>query len=191
MYVFKMEPDKTLVATVKGHLYKGERNADDAVFLLPPSYDGRELADDDVIVRCILPDGGKYTRTLDMVDTDYKGYLKYTLPITEVMTVDAGVIELWLTVYGDERVILKTSTEIMQIRTNWDGDEDSFAGAAIDDLYLRINELEEDQVDDLIYDEETKLLQLAAGTEPVGKGVTVPDDSYTPKIIRLDGGGAG
>lgn len=175
MYVFKMDDDKTLIVTVQGHLYKGERNADDAVFLLPPSYQGETLEGNDVIVRCVLPDGGKYTRTLDLMTNDYKGYLKYVLPVTEVMTVNAGVIELWLTVYGDEKIILKTSTAIMQVRMNWDGNDAAFAGAAIDDLYLRLNELENEQADDLVFDEETQRLQLAAGTETIGEGVVLPE----------------
>lgn len=191
MYVLKMEADKSLVITVNGFLYEGETEADDIVVLMPPSYEGTQIAGSEVVVRCVLPDGGKYTRTLELDNEDYKGYLKYNMKVTNVLTVQDGAIEMWLTVYADGVKILKTSSAVLHVRHNWNGDDGEFTETAIDDIYLRINQLEDEQVDDLVYDEETRQLQLVAGTEEVGEGVQVPGEHYTVNVVKLDGGGAG
>lgn len=192
MYVLKMEANKDLIITVNGVLYVGEKNAEDIVFLLPPSYEGTVLGEGDVLVRCILPDGGKYTRTLTLADMDYKGYLKYILPVTEVITAQAGSIEVWLTAYADGEKIFKTSTAVLRVRkTIGNSGDGEVTEAEINDLYLRVNELEEEKVDGLSYNKETRELQLMAEEESVGQPVKIPDDEYTARVVKLDGGRAG
>lgn len=170
MYIIKMEQDKTLTPTVRVPIYMGERNADTLVFLLPQTYNGCGIKNCEVVLKYILPGANGHMETLSLLDEDYKGFLKYGLPIDSKLTSHAGEVRVWLTLYHGDNMILKTSVVILLVQESPDVTEylPEEEKAGIDDLYARVAHLESSKADNLCYDRDGAYMQLLAGGKPIG-----------------------
>lgn len=186
MYAIKMDEAKTLVTTVYASIYEGEKNGDVIVFLLPKTSGTTNLADTNVFLRYVAPDGVGHSEILDLYPLPYnEGYYQYKLSVGSKFTAKAGSLELWLTaVNGVDEVILKSSPIIVEIKEANkiepylpDTDKDQ-----LNHMEEMIAKLEKGKADSIIYDAETRQLQLTAENAPIGDAVTVPSDDYGDKL---------
>lgn len=116
MYAIKMNDDKSLSANIKATIYQGERRADTLVFFIPMQYDQINIADCDLKLKYILPDGSEREELLSMDLEPYKTYYSYRLSITSHFTEIDGRIELWLVAIGsNDNIVLKTGTHNITI----------------------------------------------------------------------------
>lgn len=186
MYAIKMDEAKTLVTTVYASIYEGEKNGDVIVFLLPKTSGTTNLADTNVFLRYVAPDGVGHSEILDLYPLPYnEGYYQYKLSVGSKFTAKAGSLELWLTaVNGVDEVILKSSPIIVEIKEANkiepylpDTDKDQ-----LNRMEEMIAKLEKGKADSIIYDAETRQLQLTAENAPIGDAVMVPSDDYGDKL---------
>lgn len=119
MYVIKMNKDKTLITTVRANVYRGEKNADTLVFLLPEKYDNKNLADCKVNIEYSLQDGTvKYEQLLPESEM-YNGYYKYCLDISTEITDKVGTVYINLNcVDSSNDFLLKTSVVSIDVMEN-------------------------------------------------------------------------
>lgn len=188
MYAIKMEEDKTLVTTVHATIYRGERDADTLVFLVPISYNDMNMADCTMLLRYILPNGEGHSEELSLYPLPYSTkYYQYKLGAGTRFTATAGDIELWLTALNaEEEVVLKTSTAIVTIE-NSKNIEDYLSDEERDQLItlaFRVDALQKEKADSLTYDAQTRKLSLIADGVGVGDVVVVPSDKYADDIAE-------
>lgn len=183
MYVIKMESDKTLTTTIRSKIYQGENIADILTFLLPKTYENIDFADCTVYLRYILPNGVGQSEELSMYPLPYNDeYYQYRLPIESRFTNMRGQIELWLTAIDTAFItVLRTSPALVMILpakdiTDYLSDEDR---NQLDKMLIQIEQLEKGKADSLIYDDDTRELQLTAEGAPIGDIVIVPSDDYS------------
>lgn len=178
-----MEEDKTLVTTVHATIYRGEKNADTLVFLVPISYNDMNMADCTMLLRYILPNGEGHSEELALYPLPYSTkYYQYKLGAGSRFTAVAGDIELWLTAINtNEEVVLKTSSTTVTIEGS-KNIEDHLSEEDRDQLTtleLRVDALQREKADGLTYDESARKLSLTADGAQIGDAVTVPSDGYS------------
>lgn len=186
MYAIKMDDAKVLVTTIYASIYEGEKNADAVVFLLPKTNGQVELAETSLFLRYITPDGVGHSEALDMYPLPYSDtYYQYRLSVGTKLTAQAGNIELWLTALDTkEDVVLKTSSLILEIKPAKSIEPylPSESHDQLERMEEKITKLAKEKADSLIYDAESRRLQLTAESSPIGDLVVVPDDKYAESV---------
>lgn len=208
-YVIIAENDNSLYGSQKCRIMQREKLFNKLYFLVAPDYNGYDMSQCTVTMRYLLPISKEFkTETLVLSEEKYKCYLKYILPIDTNLTKEWGDIELNLTfimvdVDDDGNVVQrvrKTDNHILHITKlpDWDSVVPDSALSAIDQRIIaqsaQIKALEElasvlddNKVDNLVYNPNSETLQLSAKGTPVGNKVSVRDmlDDGTP-VIDLD-----
>lgn len=183
MYI-KVTDSKELLMTIPTTIYCGEMNADLITFLVPMTYEGRNLADCMVAMRYVLPSGVGHSEALVYHPEPYKEYLQFSTPINTRLTSEAGQITLWLSVFHfDDGVVLKTSEILIPISpskniSDYFPEEDM---EQIDQLAAKVAALETSKADDLSYNAENKVLQLKSNGNLVGSAIDMSE------IVNDDG----
>ena len=186
MYVIKMDEAKTLVVTKYASIYKGEKNADAILFLLPKLNGTTDLSGVSVFLRYVSPDGSGHAEELELTRDEYNGgYYQYRLPVGGGLTAQSGEVELWLKILStDSETVLVTSRvrveilESKEIETCLPEETQS----QLDRIEEKIAKLSREKADGLTYDSESRRLQMTAEDEPIGDAVVVPDDGYADDI---------
>ena len=205
-YVIIVENDNSLYGSKKCRIMQREKLFNKLCFLVAPCYNGYDMSQCIVTMRYLLPISKEFkTETLILSGDRYKGYLKYVLPIDTNLTKEWGDIELNLTfimleVDDDGNVVQrvrKTTNHIINVTkiSNWDSVIPDSALEALDqriivqsaqiaalaDVAIALNN---NQVDNLVYDEVEDTLQLSAKGTGVGDKVSVRDmlDDGTPVV---------
>lgn len=175
MYAIKMNEDKSLETTVEATIYQNEKNADTLVFLLPRYYEGENLADCNILLRYLLPDGIGKSEELEMSPLPYnKEYYRYNLKLNTRLTAMPGKLELWLCAINlHDDVVLKTGTATIEIApvkeiTDYLAPEDL---NQLDHLTAKVEHLETHKADDLAINEEGNVIQLSANGSVIGQSV--------------------
>lgn len=185
MIIFKLEDDKTLLMTHGVLLNQYEHRSDDLVFYIPQTIDGASTLDYSVSLRYTLLEGGGESFFLSKKDDLYNGYLQYFCPITTSMVADAGEIQLCLSfVDGNDNAVMRSSVATLQVLPSIGSGEaiETDQMDQLDWLTIQINKINAEGVggaDNLIYDDDTRKLQLVADGAPIGDAVIVPSDGYT------------
>lgn len=186
MYAIKMEEAKVLVTTIYASIYEGEKNADALVFLLPKTNGQVELSETSMFLRYIAPDGVGHSEALEMYPLPYSDtYYQYRLSIGSKLTAQAGTVELWLTALDTkDDVVLKTSSLMLEIKPAKSVEPylPSESRDQLEQMEERIAKLAKEKADNLVYDEETRRLQLTAESARIGDSVVVPGDGYADDI---------
>lgn len=182
MYAIKLTEDKVLETTVFSTIYRGEKDADVLVFLIPKTYGEVSLANCTVLLRYILPNGTGVSEKLAMYPLPYnKEYYQFKLGVDSRFTDKAGDIELWLTVIDmADEVVLKTGSTVVTITPCKEIDDylpPSSLGQ-LDQMALKLEKMQKSKADSLTYDKERRALQLTADGVEIGDPVTVPADDY-------------
>lgn len=186
MYVIKMDEAKTLVVTKYASIYKGEKNADAILFLLPKLNGTTDLSGVNVFLRYVSPDGIGHAEELELNRDEYNGgYYQYRLPVGGGLTAQSGEVELWLKILStDSEKVLITSRvrveilESKEIETYLPEETKS----QLDSIEEKIAKLAREKADGLAYDSESRRLQMTAENEPIGDVVVVPGDGYVDEI---------
>lgn len=208
-YTIVVENDNSLCGTHKEKIIQKEKLFTKLWFLVAPYYNGYDMSKCVVTLRYLLPISREFkTETLVLSDENYKEYLKYVLPVNTNLTKEWGDIELNLTftmLDVDEngnivqRVRKTTNYKLNVIPIpDWDSIiiDDSLMAidqrilktqAQINELVYAAETLNNNMVDDLIYNDVEETLQLSAKGKPVGKGVSTKDilDDGIP-VVDMD-----
>ena len=115
MYTIIMDKYKNLNTTVRTTIFQKESLVDKIQFLIPPVYEGIELAGYRVILKYVDPNGNFHSERLEADSEMYKDYLRYTLPVDSKFTQVSGTVTIRMTfidMCGD------TEDDINKLETN-------------------------------------------------------------------------
>lgn len=191
MYVLKMNDDKSLIATITSSIYQGEKNADTLSFLIPVSYEDKNIADCTLLLRYILPNGVGRSEELELDAEPYKNYYRYRLKLSTRLTDVSGSIELWVSAVDfNDNYILKSGTahinilptkKISDYLSDESLDELDRMGAKLSRLSAEVAM----KADNLTYDEDKRLLQLTSQGKHIGDSVDI-SNAGADEIIDVD-----
>lgn len=212
MYVILVNPDNTLYGSVKQRVMQRSKMVDTLKFICDPIYNGIDMTDASVMLEYVMPVSREYkTVLLSLSEERYNDcFLQYELPFDVDLTSQAGSLELQLTFayvemtptgVGIQRV-RKTSSTVIEIVpiTAWSDIVPDSALSALDQRLIKLdaqmrglndymNVINNNQVDNLVYNSKEETLQLSANGVGVGDKVSVRDmlEDGTP-VVDLDGG---
>lgn len=198
-YIILVNDDDTLYGSHKERIMQRQKLVNDLVFIVEPMYKNiYDMTNASVMMEYILPVSREYkSEYLVLSDERYKDcYLQYKLPIDSNLTREAGEIELQLTFAYVEmdangnciQRVRKTSTTTIKVTaiSAW---SDIIPDSALTALDQRIimqsaqiraladlaNVIDDNKVDNLVYDSVDDTLQLSANGIGVGNKVAVKD----------------
>lgn len=194
-YVILVNDDNSMTITQKKRIVQRSKLVDTLFFLVGNYYNGKDMSEFTVLIEYLLPNSRKYlTEILTLSDSDYNGYLKYTLPIDTELTSEAGDIELQMTFAKSDldpegnpiqlvRKISAVTISVIPISAWSDIIPDS-ALSAIDQRLIKadaqIRALDEifgvistSKADNIKYDTSSGELQLLSGGNAIGDKVVI------------------
>ena len=196
-YTIIVGDDNSLYGSQKEKIMQREKLFNKLWFLVAPHYNGYDMSQCTVTMRYLLPISKEFkTETLVLSDERYEDYLKYVLPVDTNLTKEFGDAQLNLTFTmldtdDDGNIIQrvrKTTDHILHITQlpNWDSVIPDAALSALDQRILKqdaqikaledlANVLDNNKVDNLVYDDINETLQLSAKGIGVGNKVSVKD----------------
>ena len=207
-YIFLLEDDNEIVASHREVIMQRSKLIDEVWFLVNPKYKTIEndMSIFSVMLEYLLPVSKSY-HSLELVKDEegYEEYLKYVVPLDTNLSAEAGDIQLQLTfVYvgldadgKDVQKVRKTKPAKLHITpiAAWGDIIPDSALSALDQRIIKtqaqINELgyyaeiiNQNQVDNLVYDDNSETLQLMAGDKGIGNKVSVRDmlEDGTPVV---------
>lgn len=208
MYVILVNDDDSLYGSVKERIMQRSKCVETLVFIADSIYRNTyDMTDATVMLEYVLPVSRKYkTELLTLSDERYNDcFLQYKLPIDTEITSEAGSVELQLTfAYTDldengngiqrVRKTSATTIEIIPISA-WSDIIPDAALSSLDQRLIKLdaqmrglndymNAIDNNSVDDLIYDDKEETLQLSAKGVKVGNKVSVRDmlDEGSPVV---------
>ena len=210
-YIILVEQDNSSYGSHKERIMQRSTGIDSLIFIADPMYRNvHDMTNATVMLEYLLPVSRIYkTEYLALSDERYNNhYLQYKLPLNTNLTSEAGRVELQLTfVYTDLdangngiQKVRKTSATTIQIVpiSAWSDIIPDSALSAIDERLIKLdaqmrglndymNALNNNSVDDLVYDDKEETLQLYANGVGIGNKVSVRDmiDDGTP-VVDLD-----
>ena len=211
MYTILVNDENELYGSHKERIMQRSNCVDNIVFIVNPIYRNTyDMTSASVMLEYCLPVSKRYmTEILERSEERYDDcFLQYKLPVNTKLTSEAGEVELQLTFayvdmdeYGNSvQRVRKTSSTIINITpiTAWsDIIPDSALGgldqrlivmnAQMQALNDYMNAIDDNKVDNLVYDDKSDTLQLSANGVGVGDKVSVKDmiDDGTP-VVDLD-----
>lgn len=208
MYTILVNDDDSLYGSHKERIMQRQKLVNDLVFIVDPVYrNTHDMTNASVLLEYVLPVSRKYD-TINLVLSDEKYndcYLQYKLPFDTNLTSEAGSLELQLTFAyvemapngtGIQRVrkTSPTTIEIIPISA-WSDIVPDAALSALDQRLIKLdaqmrglneymNVLDDNKVDNLVYDDKEETIQLSANGKGVGDKVSVKDmlDDGTPVV---------
>ena len=205
-YVIIVGSDNSLYGSQKCRIMQKEKLFNKLWFLVAPHYNGYDMSECTVTMRYMLPISKEFrTETLELSAEKYEEYLKYELPLDTCLTKEWGDIEMNLTftmldVDEDGKPIQrvrKTENHILTITKipDWDAVVPDAALSALDQRIIKqdaqiralkelVIEVDNNKVDNLVYDSVGDTLQLAANGIGIGDKVSVKDmmDDGSPVV---------
>ena len=208
MYTLLLNDTNEFVTTVKERIMQRSKLVDNLHFLVEPNYKGIDMSDFTVVMEYVLPVSREY-KTENLVKSDelYKDMLEYKLPFDTCLTKEAGKIEIQLTFTKVEldaeglatQYVRKTSPATITIVpiSAW---SDIIADDALTALDQRIvqtqtminqlndmnQQLDDTKADNIIFDKNTRTLQLTSHGNPIGNKVVISCNFTAIVEIRID-----
>lgn len=198
-YIILVNDDDSLYGSHKERIMQRQKLVNDLIFIVDPIYrDTHDMTNASVLLEYVLPVSREY-KTINLVldNERYKDcYLQYKLPFDTDLTSQAGSLELQLTFayvemmpngVGIQRVRKTSSTTIDIVPiTAWSDIVPDAALSALDQRLLKLdaqmrglndymNVLDNNTVDNLVYNSADDTLQLSAKGVGVGDKVSVKD----------------
>lgn len=214
MYTILVNSDNTLYGSQKSRIMQRSKLVDELRFVVDSVYNGIDMTTATVMMEYVLPVSRKYKSVLLILDDErYDNcFLQYKLPFDTDMTNEAGSVELQLTfVYvemnsngvGIQRVRKTSPTTIEVIPISaWSDIVPDEALSSLDERLIKLDAqmrglndyldvLDNNQVDNLVYNEKGDYLQLSANGVGVGNKVSVKDmlDDGIPVVDLNSGSG--
>lgn len=113
--IILFKANKTLSVTSKSVILQGENLADKLNFYIPTTYEEITFSEPDVTL--FYKDAGKNVHSVKLSSAaeDKNGFLKYTLPLSNALTENAGELELWLEIVNSttDSGVTETTTSII------------------------------------------------------------------------------
>lgn len=211
MYVILVNDDDSLYGSHKERIMQRQKLVNDLIFVVNPIYrNTHDMTNATVLLEYVLPVSREYKSVLlTLSEERYKDcFLQYKLPFDTDLTSQAGSLEVQLTFaytalnekgIGIQRVRKTSSTTIDVIPiTAWSDVIPDSALSAIDERLIKLdasmramNEyldvIDNNRVDDLMFDDTNDILKLSSKGIGVGKGVSVKKmlDDGVP-VVDLD-----
>lgn len=209
-YTILVCEDGSLYGSHKERIMQRSKLVDTLVFVVDPMYKEIDMTNATVVLEYVLPISREY-KTVNLVLSEERYndcFLQYKLPFDTDLTSQAGSLELQLTFvyvemdvngYGIQRVrkTSPTTIEIIPI-TAWSDIVPDAALSALDQRLLKLdaqmrglndymNVLDDNKVDNLVYNEKDDTLQLSSKGVCIGNKVSVRDmlDDGIP-VVDLD-----
>lgn len=189
MYTIKMNNDKSLITTIRATIYQYEKNADTLIFLLPMTYEEKNIADCVVLLRYILPNNIGKSEELEMCPEPYKNYYQFRLPISSSLTDVSGEIELWLNITDPhDEWMLRTGNLTIEVRSVKDITQylPSDSRNQLDRLSAKVTRLEQEKADNILYNNDKQYIQLTANGIPIGEQIDMRINSGDDGAIEFD-----
>lgn len=198
-YIILVEQDNSLYGSHKERIMQRSTGIDSLIFIVDPMYrNTHDMTNATVMLEYLLPVSRNYkTEYLTLSDERYNNhYLQYKLPFNTNLTSEAGRVELQLTfIYTDLdadgkgiQKVRKTSTTTVEIVpiSAWSDIIPDAALSSLDQRLIKLDAsmramnnyldvLDNNQVDNLVYDDKAETLQLSAKGVGVGNKVSVRD----------------
>ena len=208
MYIIFVEQDNSLYGSHKERIMQRSTGIDSLMFIVDPIYRNvHDMTNASVTLEYLLPVSKTYrTEYLTLLNERYNNhYLQYKLPLDSKFTSEAGKVELQLTfVYtaldengnGIQRVRKTSPTTIDIIPISaWSDIIPDSALSSLDQRLIKLdaqmrglneymNVLDNNSVDNIVYNENDDTLQLTANGVGVGNKVSVKDmlDDGSPVV---------
>jgi hypothetical protein len=195
MYTILICDDNSLMTTKRERIMQRSKLVDNLQFLVPHFYNELDMSDYTVQLEYITPCSKVYrTEILQLSDEMYKDHLRYLLPFDTKLTAESGEIQIQLTFAkadldargkGIQRVRKTSPTTIDIIPISaWSDIIPDAALSAIDERLIKLdaqmrgmndylNVIDNNQVDNLVYDDSNSTLQLSANGVGVGDKVVI------------------
>lgn len=192
-YIIRVADNHTLTCTNRQRIMQRSKLVDDLWFLVPPNYNGLDIAKCTVLMEYILPVSRKAkSKILILSEEKYKDHLKYVVPFDTDITSEAGELEVQLSFlyadldeYGNSvQKSRKTSPAYIKIIpiAAWSDIVPDEMLTALDQRILYQDaqikaladlseSLNSEKADSLVY--EDNMLQLTANGNKIGKPVTI------------------
>ncbi len=210
-YIILVNDDDTLYGSKKERIMQRQKLVNDLVFIVDPIYrNTHDMTNASVMMEYVLPVSRKYKSiSLVLSDERYNDcYLQYKLPFDTDLTSEAGSLELQLTFayvemthdgFGIQRVrkTSPTTIEIIPI-TAWSDIIPDGALSALDQRLIKLdaqtralndymNVIENNKVDNIVFNEAEDTLQLTSNGIGIGNKVSIKNmlDEGIP-VVRLD-----
>ncbi len=197
--------DNSLYGSCKRKIMQREKLFNELWFLVAPYYNGYDMSKCVVTMRYMLPISKEFrTETLLLAEDRYEKHLKYVLPVDTDLTKEWGDIKLNLTFTMLEKVqsvdengnvvqrivqrVRKTCDHMLSVTEvpDWDSFIPDSALSALDQRILKqdaqirqlaelAEALDNNSVDNLVYDDINETLQLYANGVGIGDKVSVRD----------------
>ena len=189
--------DGSLYGSKKRKIMQREKLFNKLQFLVPQYYNGYDMSRCTVTMRYLRPISREFvTETLVLSDEMYEEYLKYVLPVDTCFSREWGELELNLTftmldVDDNGNVVQrvrKTDNHILTITRlpDWDSVVPDESLSALDQRILKqdaqikalsdlANILDNNQVDNLVYNSIEDTIRLSSKGKPIGDKVFVRD----------------
>lgn len=214
-YVILVNDDDTLYGSHKERIMQRQKLVNDLIFVVNPIYRNvHNMTNASVMLEYVLPVSREYkTVLLTRSDEKYNDcYLQYKLPFDTDLASQAGRLELQLTFayvemnengVGIQRV-RKTSPTFIDIipLTAWSDIVPDSALSGLDQRLIKLDSqmramndyldvIDNNRVDNLVYDDKSETLQLSAKGIGVGNKVSVRNmiDDGVP-VVNLDSNGS-
>lgn len=197
-YVILVNEDNSLYGSKKERVMQRSKLVDSLVFIVDPIYKGIDMTDATVMLEYVLPVSREYkTVILTLSNERYNDcFLQYKLPFDVDLTSQAGALELQLTFAYVEMMpngagvqrVRKTSSTIIDIIaiTAWSDIIPDAALSGLDQRLIKLdasmramndymNVIDNNQVDNIVYNSAEETLQLSANGVGVGNKISVRD----------------
>jgi len=198
----KLDESMNLVITVNEPIYRGDNLNRKIIYLIPLTVGEIDILTANVYLSYIRSDGVADVVILERMAEKYKeSYFQYTLPVTCKLTKYPGEVCTWIQIYTgtpSNPTVSKSGECALYINESKSMDaylEDNQMTAlyqihkameqgltGVDEDITKISEDIAKKADGLIYDAETRALQLKSGDAVIGDAVTVPSDEYSEDI---------
>lgn len=210
MYVILVNSDDSLYGSKKERLMQRQKLVNKLVFIADPIYNGIDMVDATVMLEYLLPVSKRYmTEILTLSETRYNDcFLQYELPLDTKLSSEAGEIQLQLTFVKTEldehgkgiQRVRKTSPTIIEITpiAAWSDIIPDSALSSLDERLIKMDSqmramndlldvIDNNKVDNLIYNSTDETLHLSANGVVVGNKVSVREmlDDGTP-VVNFD-----
>lgn len=215
MYTLLINENNEIVTTVKERIMQRSKLVDHLHFLMSPNYKGIDMSDFTVLCEYISPISREYhTETLSKSNELYKDMLEYKVPFDTCLTKEPGKIEIQLSFIKVEMDaegnvvprVRKAGPAMITIvpLAAWSNAIPDSALTAIDQRLIMaetminaandtLATLEITKADNMVYDQETNMLQLTANGMPIGDRIALNvaggNTDVCIKYIEIDDNG--
>lgn len=206
MHIILINKDNTATTTQNERIMQRSKLVDTLCFMVEPTYNDLNIIECTALMEYVLPISRKYsTETLVASETNYKGYLRYLLPVDTSLTSEAGDIDVSLTfiyvgINSGGKVIqrvrkIQPTTITVHPSTNWSEVIPDSALSAVDQRIIKteaqIRALQDmstmfniTKADNIRLHKDTSELQLLAGDMEIGDRVKLHTIDIDEEVIE-------